>query len=215
MGTDDSGSGVSIRPKDFATSPLWQAASGYTVPDKDELRSRFSVSNFPTKLLDTIRYAVPLQLPGKWRKSTANVDRFLFSVGIPLLDDATTSCRLYSTLMADAISDDNDTQHIELRSMRLRYDVDDMKMLGGKEAMQGGTKLQCLNRDVLATNDIATRLAGVRLSVLVPLALVWALSIDTDCQVVTRKTQEKCQKITEDFLQRLVKWERELQELRG
>lgn len=208
------GNAASIRPSDFTTSPLQKAAHEYVLPDKDEPKSRFSVSSFPTKLLDTIRYAVPLHLPGKWRKSTANVDRLLFSVGIPLLEDATANCRLYSTLMADAISDDNDTQHIELRSKRLRYDVDDMKMHGGKEAAQGGTKLQCLNRDVLAVNDIATRLAGVRLSTLVPLALVWALSSDTDCQIVTSKTQEKCQKITEDFLQRLAKWEQELQELR-
>ena len=202
--------GVLLSPDSFSDSPLIKMSAEYITPSDTEHHSRFSVSGFPTKLLSVIYYTLPHRLEGRWRKSLANVERFLLSVGIPLLDKATSKCSIYSEMMSDAIDKDDDNRLIYLRSLRFLYGIDDMRVTGGREICSGGTKLQCLDRDSQLVKTISIRLANVNQSPLFVLSILWALSTDTDCQVVSPPVQKTCCRVVTQFRERLVKWEEEL-----
>jgi hypothetical protein len=203
---------VSIHPNTFSDSFLIRKSFEYVLPGETERRSRLSVSGFPTKLLNVIDYTAPKRLDGTWRKSIANTERFLLSVGVPLLGKATEKCSVFGELMTDAVDSDDDSKQLHLRSMRLLYSVDDMRIAGGREINQGGVPVQCLERDVQAIKEVQIRLgiAGVTQSALVILSLVWALSTDNDGQVVSAPVQKMCQRVVMQFREKVVTWEEEL-----
>jgi len=204
--------GASINPKDFSDSRFLKATQQYK-PDKDDPKSRFSVSGFPTTLLNTIYYVLPPRLGTSWKSSHATVERFLFNLGLPFLDNDTLGCQVYCDKMAEATSEDNFELQAKLRAYKFSYDVDCMRILGGKEVCQGGTKLQCLARDTMWIKDISIRLASLEMSPLVTLGIVYALSVDDDYQIVPAGTVRKCQKVVQDFRDRVRFWEQELREL--
>jgi len=203
---------VSISPSSFSDSFLLKRSMEYEIPADTERRSKFSVSGFPTKLLNAVNYTIPKRLDGKWRKSIANTERFLLSIGIPLLDKATEKCSIFRELMAEAVDTDDDVKQNYLRSMRFLYSVDDMRITGGREINQGGTQVQCLERDVQAVKEVQVRLGmtGVTQSALVVLSLVWTLSTDNDNQVVSIPIQKICHRVVTQFREKVTLWEAEL-----
>ena len=203
---------VSIRPDSFSDSFLLRKSMEYEVPGDTERRSRVSVSGFPTKLLNAINYTLPHRFDGKWRKSLANVERFILSVGVPLLDKATEKCSIFSEMMADAVDKDDDGKQNYLRSLRFLYSIDDMRITGGREIGQGGIAIQCLDRDVQIIKDVQVRLGGtgINQSSLVVLTIVWSLSTDTDCQVVSAPIQKMCHRVVTQFREKVTKWEDDL-----
>jgi hypothetical protein len=203
---------VSLNPKTFSDSYLVRKSAEYIVPAETERRSKFSVSGFPTKLLNAIYFTIPPRFEGKWYKSLANVERFLLSVGAPLLDKATEGCCKFTEMMSDAVDTDDDNKQIQLRSLRFLYSVDDMRIAGGKEIDQGGVAIQCLERDVQLVKDIQIRLGrtGITQSSLVVLVILWALSTDNDCQIVSSPIHKMCQQVVMRFREKVVIWEEEL-----
>ena len=115
-------------------------------------------------------------------------------------------------MMGDAVDRDDDVRQNYLRSLRFLYSIDDMRITGGRELVYGGTAMQCLERDVQVIKDVRIRLGGtgVSQSALVVLAIVWALSVDNDYQVVSAPVQKLCQRIVVLFRERVVKWEEDL-----
>ena len=200
---------VSLNPSSFSNSYLLRLAAEYAIPPETERRSKLSISGFPTKLLNVIYYTLPHRLEGGWRKSLANIERFLLSVGVPLLDKATSKCSLYAEMVTEAVDKDDDNRQNYLRSLRFLYSVEDMRITGGREIYQGGVPIQCLERDAQTVKDVQVRLGmtGVSQSALVTLAVVWALSTDTDCQVVSHPIQKTCQRVVIQFRERVVQWE--------
>jgi hypothetical protein len=203
---------VSIYPSSFADSYLLSKSVDYVIPADTEKRSRLSVSGFPTKLLNALYFNIPNRFDGKWRKSVANVERFLLSVGVPLLNDATVKCSKYTALMSDAVDGDDDNKQIQLRSMRFLYSIDDMRISGGREIGEGGVPVQCLDQDVQVINDVRIRLGrtGVTQSALVVLTIIWALSTDCDNQIIAPQLQKICQQVVVQFKEKVVRWEEEL-----
>jgi hypothetical protein len=207
---------VSIQPTSFADSYLLRKSAEYVVPADTEKRSRFSTSGFPTKLLNALYFNIPNRFDGKWRKSIANVERFLLSVGVPMLNEATVKCSKFTELMSDAVDSDDDNRQIHLRSLRFLYSIDDMRISGGREIGEGGVPIQCLDQDVQVINDVRIRLGrtGVTQSSLVVLAIVWALSTDADNQIIAPQLQKICQQIVVQFREKAVRWEEELRSLK-
>jgi len=205
--------GASINPKDFSDSRFLKAAQQYKPPDKDTPRSRFSVSGFPTTLLNTLCYVLPTRLGTSWRYSHATVERFLFNHGIPMLDNDTQCCSVYADLMAEATAECDYGMQAKLRAYKFSYDIESMRMLGGREVVAGGTKLQCLTRDSLRIKDIAIRLSNTDLSPLISLSIIYALSSDDDYQIVPVDIVKMCQRIVVDFQGRIRTWQDELRGL--
>jgi len=202
--------GVSLKPSEFSSSRFLTAVQQYKPPDKDEPKSRFSVSGFPTTLLNTMYYVLPGRLGVSWRNSHATIERFIFTLGIPLLDNDTQCCSVYGDMMAEG----DYSKQAELKAHRFFYNIDSMCLLGGREvAGQGGTKVQCLARDALLIKDISIRLAGMSISSLVVLSVVYALSADDDCQVVPDGMARICQKIVSDFRGQIDNWQDGLRKL--
>jgi len=208
------GKGTSINPKDFSDSRFLKATQQYKPPDKDEPKSRFSVSGFPTTLLNTMYYVLPNRLGTSWRRSHATVERFLFNLGIPSLDSDTQGCSVYGDMMADAVNKDDYSRQAELKAHRFFYNIDSMCLLGGREiAGQGGTKIQCLARDTLMIKDISIRLASTSISSLVVLSIVYALSQDDDYQIVPDGMVKICRKVVDDFKKQVSDWQERLRKL--
>ena len=206
--------GASINPKDFSDSRFLKATQQYKPPDKDEPKSRFSVSGFPTTLLNTIYYVLPGRLGTSWGNSHATVERFLFTLGIPLLDNDTQCCSVYGDMMAEAVNKDDYSRQAELKAHRFFYNIDSMCLLGGREvAGQGGTKIQCLARDTLMIKDISIRLASTSISSLVVLSVVHALSQDDDYQIVPDGMVKICRKVVDDFKKQISDWQDRLRKL--
>lgn len=205
--------GIPIAPSQFSDSRFLSAVQQYKLPDKDEPKSRFSVSGFPTTLLNTLCYVLPTKLGTSWKYSHATVERFLFNHGIPMLDNDTQCCSVYADLMAEATGKCDYGAQAKLRAYKFSYDVESMRMLGGREVCAGGTKLQCLMRDALRIKDISVRLANVDLSPLISLSVVYALSSDDDYQIVPPDIVKMCQKIVGDFQGRIRVWQDELRGL--
>jgi len=210
--TEKKKKGVSIRPTAFSNSFLLLKSQEYEIPADEERRSRMSVSGFPSKLLGVINYSLPGRLGGKWNKSISNVERFLLSVGIPLLNKSVEGCSRYSELMCAALDADDDRQQNYLSSLRFLYAVEDMRITGGREITTGGTPIRCLDRDTQILKDIQVKLGdkGVSQSALVVLSVAWALSTDNDCQVVSVPIQGMCSRIVKQFTEKVAKWEEEL-----
>jgi hypothetical protein len=206
--------GASINPKDFSDSRFLKAVQQYKPPDKDDPKSRFSVSGFPTTLLNTMNYVLPGRLGTAWRNSHATIERFLFTLGIPLLDSDTQCCSVYGDMMAEAVSKNDYSKQAELKAHHFFYNIDSMCLLGGREiAGQGGTKIQCIARDTLLVKDISIRLAGASISSLVVLSIIYAFSVDDDYQIVPDGMVKICRKIVDDFKKQITDWQEGLRKL--
>lgn len=206
---------VSLSPSSgFAESSFAEAVHSYKVPDKDEPKSRLTVSGFPSMLLDTMYYTLPNVLDVSWSRSHAEVERFLLGVGLPRLNEDTQPCRLFGDLLSEASTRMDYVARAKIAACEFNYNMNAMCVLGGREVSKGGTKVQALARDGLLVKDIAIRMGKMDTSPLVVLGIVYALSSDEDALIVPKSLVDLCREIVEGFRKSVGRWHTDLMDLR-